>query len=111
MTDEHRNERLHEKFKNAVEKFWGTMERFDADTNDFALRNDLIGAADAVLLARDELYGSETRKDRRAAVGYDVIDMTHYLEKHDVRMGAVPQTTSTGRTTYRILNKPSRFDA
>jgi hypothetical protein len=111
MTDGNKKERLREAFKNAVEKFWVTMEKFDVDTGNFERRTDLIDAADRVLLARDDLYGSEEDKARRAAVAHDVLDVKYYLEKHDIRLGATAQTTGTGRTTYRILNKPSRFDA
>lgn len=111
MTEENKADRLHEKFKAAVENFWGTMARFDVDTGCLTKRGDLIDAADKVLLTRDELYGQDEDKTRRAAVAHEVLDVKQYLEKHDIRLGAAPQTTSTGRTTYRILNKPSRFDA
>ncbi len=71
--------------------------------------NEIADAADAVFLARDGLSGlNEFEWDDVIA---DVAVVNDALRARDIILNATPSLTLTGRKTYKILNKPMRFDA
>lgn len=90
-----------EKFNNAVGRLFEIAKT--------AERNDIADAADAVLLARDALSGlNEFEWDDVIA---DVATVSGVLEGRNIILNTIPQTTLTGQKTYKVLNKPTRFDA
>lgn len=102
--------RLLEAFNRAVSLFWERADKFESLKNDNDRRAAVMDAADAVLFARDDLGQATLSGPCWDGVVSDVADMAHYLHKNDIHLAGAPQTTSTGRKTYRVLNKPSRFD-
>jgi hypothetical protein len=105
-----REDRLYEKFNKAAVRFWNATTAFENGPECLGVRGRMMDAADAMLLARDELKGCAMRPDRWDLVVQDIADMAGYLERAAIRLNPQPVKTSTGRMTYRILNKP-RFDA
>ena len=93
-------------FNRAVSDFWNAAGKAPVD------RLALIDAADRVFLARD---GIGALKNGLSVPEWDdlirdVADVSEYLGRQGIVMGRL-QTTVTGRKTYRMLNKPTRFDA
>jgi hypothetical protein len=105
-----REDRLYEKFNKAVVRFWDATTAFEDSPECLGVRGRMLDAADDMLFARDELKGCAMRADRWDAIVHDIADMAGYLDRAAIRLSAQPVKTSTGRPTYRILNKP-RFDA
>lgn len=105
MTINGKNE-LTNAFNQAVSRFWDAFVSFDGKRECLAAQGRLMDAADAVLFSRDALIGADlTEKDWDAVVN-DIADMSHCLTKQGIAMNVTPVQTSTGRMTYRLLNKP-----
>ncbi|MBU0800682.1 MAG: hypothetical protein KKA05_06725 [Alphaproteobacteria bacterium] len=110
MANREQEQRLYDAFNKAAGHFWDATSSFESAPQCLGVRGKLLDAADNMLLSRDALAGAELSQDRWDAITQDLADMSYYLGKHDIMLNGTPVQTSTGRTTYRILNKP-RFDA
>ena len=98
--------RLKAAFNQAVAAYWSAAKAGNH------VRSEIADAADRVFLARDglrEAPGALNHKEWDEMIA-DVVDVKKDLEKRGLVMHSRPQTTSTGKKTYRILN-PRRFDA
>lgn len=105
-----REERLYDIFNKAVGHFHDAATNYAQKLDCLEARNHLMDCADEVLLARDELQGATLNSHRWDNIVTDVADVAEIMEKAGIGLLSRPVETSTGRKTYRILNKP-RFDA
>ena len=89
------------------EVFNGAVARFF----ELARNNEdgLADAADRVFLARDKM--SNLRPDQWDRVIEDMELVSKVLHDRGIAMMPSSHRTSTGKETYKILNRPSRFDA
>ena len=71
----------------------------------------LMDAADNVFLSADMLKRCLPEENNVQDAGNAVSLIREFLKDNDIVMSEALQTTSTGKQTYRIINKPSRFDA
>lgn len=110
MGNTEREDRLFDVFNKAVGHFFDAHKDFTQNNDCLTARTRLLDCADAVLLARDGLRGATLNQHRWDSIVTDVAYVSESMEKAGITMLKEPVTTSTGRTTYRILNKP-RFDA
>jgi len=91
---------LRHEFKRAVNHFWGAVQ-----TNKD--KGVIADAANEVFLIRDQLQGTALTNFDWDDITLIVADIGEYVEKHQLPVLSVPQHTSTGKKTYKILNKPS----
>jgi hypothetical protein len=109
MTTDKRNN-LTGEFNAAVGRFWSAYATFDSRSECLGQRGKLLDAVDGVLFARDALHGMDLMEKEWDDVTRDVADMCQSIGKHGIALNKQPVQTSTGRMTYRLINKP-RFDA
>lgn len=93
-------------FMEAASTFRQLANRYHG--SDAALKDSIVNAANEMFLARDA-YGAKMPQNGAewTAVCMEVGDAQEFLRDNDIHMNFKPVQTSTGRTTYRILN-PSR---
>lgn len=91
-------------------RFWDLADSGRGQTHEFDVRDSLMDAANDVFVERDRLAHIDLPEDARAKLADRVGKVKSFLDKHDILMNEQPQQTLTGRTTYRILNQPNRFD-
>lgn len=92
-------------FFDAVENFMATAKEVEVNPEN-GWKSKLMDAADKVFLERDKIKGEDY--DAWNDVIQDIAYVSRILEHFDVVMAGEPQKTSTGKETYRILNKPGR---
>ena len=103
---------LMQDFNRAAALFWSLAEKLDKDEGNNDIKDRLMDAANDLFLGKDALAqsGLTSTGNRWTGIVFEEKDVRAYLDKKGIVMNMVPQTTSTGRLTYRVLNKPRRFD-